>query len=179
MSRKLKKAVASWLRYERLDQSEAAEKALHAAFSRLPLAPVPAQFAEAVFARLGLSDTPLPVRVAIPAWSLRLAVGLSLLLGGISMLLLPGILASVGTLFSWLDPLALGTGALTALSQWVGEGLAVWKALAQAGNMLGSALSSPWILATLAVGAAMSIGAFRLLYELMMAERSSYHAGLV
>lgn len=178
MRKGLKTAVLRWLRLEAetpggAGENRKAERALNRVFARLPEIPVPAGFAERVLARAGLQAA------GSPAWSpsltVRLVLGASLALGAASMLLLPGTLIWLGRLMEAFQPMEMATGALVAVSRRFGEGLAVWKVLAGVGQTAAAALSSPRVLLTLAASTLLSVAAFRLLLELMVGDRSSYH----
>ena len=178
MRQGLKTAVRQWLRLEgatlgRKPDDRRAERALTHVFARLPEIPVPAGFAERVLARAGIRSA--EASHWAPSLTVRLVLGLSLALGAASMLFLPGTLLWLGRLMEAFEPMEMATGALVAVSRRFGHGMAVWKVLSGVGQTAAVALSTPGVLLALAVSTLLSVAAFRLLLELMVGNRSSYH----
>lgn len=182
MRKRLQSSVRRWLRYEGHDSGaiaddHRAERALKQVFARLPEIPVPVGFAERVLLRAGFGPAAaMPARTWAPSLTVRLVLGLSLALGAASVVFLPGTLLWVSRLLEAFQPVEMATGALVAVSHRYGDGLAVWKVLAGVGQTSASALSTPKVLLALAASSFLSVVAFRLLVELMVGDRSSYHA---
>lgn len=176
MGRKLHDAVKQWLSEERLDRLEGAERELKRVFARLPL-PGPAPgFADRVLWRVGLAPEPLLFGMLSRAWAWRLATALGLVLVTLSVLLTPGVVyVAYGSLKGDSLP-QLGTAALVGFLQRFGDGLAVWKTFSGVGQILASTLNTPAYFAALVLVTLLSLGAFRLLHELMISDRSTRYA---
>ena len=182
MRNRLQTSVRRWLRFEghsadASSEEHRAEQALRQVFSRLPGIPVPTGFAERVLVRAGMAPV-AAVRSPtwVPSFTVRLVLGFSLVLAAVSVVLLPGTLLWVGRLMEAFEPMKMATGALVAVSRRYGAGLAVWEVLVGVGQTAATALSTPKVLLALAASSLLSVAAFRLLVELMVGDRSSYHA---
>ncbi len=175
MSRRLHRALRSWMRLELRGREERAEEALRRVFLSLPDLPLPAGLADRILARAGLSPAP----AAVPSLGLRLAVALGLLLVGLSVAVLPETLTTAAGLLQAVSWTEVALAALVGLAQRVGEGVAVWRALSDVGAIVAEALSSRTVIAVLTSSALLSAGAFRMLYGLMMQERRSHYAGSI
>ena len=179
MNRKLKKTVFDWLRLEAAGREEQAENALRRAFSLMPAETVPAGFSSRVLAQLGLRVAPVPDPMWRPNWVLRWVLCSCLLLGAWLAWFLPEIFPSLLTLANPSRIAEFGIGTFTAAVQRFGEGLIVWRVLADTSAKLVSALTSPQSLAILAFGALLSTLALRTLHGLIASERSSRYVGSV
>ena len=173
MNRKLKNAVDHWLRVEQDGRDQEADQALMQVFSRLPEEAIPRGFADQVMRRAGLAFASTPS----PAWAaklvVRIAVSLCLLLGALSLLALPSYLPSLLGIFNLARITEFGVGSLVSVLHQLGSGLVIWRALSAAGSILSTTLSSPAFLALMSAAALLSFGAFRVLHEIVVSERSS------
>lgn len=165
----LRRAVGTWLTRELADAPDA-ESALAAVFRRWPGAMPPAGFAEAVLRAAGLAGTGADW---LPAWALRGAFGVGLLLA------VPALGHAVGLL------LELGrSGQLAALGVqsvvWVGQGAAavgtLLAALLDAAQPLSAALRGPGVLGFCLAAALVALAAFWRLQFLLTVDRSPHHA---
>jgi len=177
VTRNLNHAVRHWLRWERSDRSELAEKALQEVFTRMPLEPVPAGFADRLLVRAGLA-TPMSRANSWDAfWGLRAAVTLCLVLVALFLLVIPSYLLALLGIFNLNRATEIGVGALVGVFHQLGTGLVVWRALSAAGSIVSTTLSSPQYLTALFLAVLLSIGAMRVLHEVIIAERSSRYVG--
>jgi hypothetical protein len=179
VSRKLGSAVRKWLESERSGREEEAEKALFKVFARLPEVSLPNGFAARVMASAGLTPVRQPARLTAPAWALRGFVLVCLLLAGMAALALPTLLPPLAGLFHVGLVLEVGVEALVGLLQRLGDGLTYWRAMTQVSEVFSSLVTTPPLFAALVAGILLSIGAFRLLYGLMIPERSIRYVGSV
>lgn len=179
MSQKLKKAIFSWLRLQHEGRDDQAEAALQKAFSLMPPESVPAGFSGRVLAQLGIGVTPVFQKIWRPNRVLRWVLCSCLLLGAWTAWILPEIFPSILTFANLTRPVEMGVGTMAAAAQRLGEGLVVWRVLADVSAKLVSALTSPQSIVVLALGALMSTLAFRALHGLIASERSSRYVGSV
>ncbi len=179
MNHRLKKAVFSWLRLQSEGRDDQAEAALQKAFSLMPVESVPAGFSSRVLAQLGIRVTPVPEPIWRPNWVLRWVLCSCLLLGSWITWILPEIFPSILALANPMKIADVGVGTMVAALQRLGEGLVVWRVLADMSTKLTLALTSPQSIAVLAMGALMSTLAFRALHGLIASERSSRYVGTV
>lgn len=175
---KLNRAVQQWLQAEQSGHPEAVEKALCKVFFRLPLEPVPTGFADRVLARAGLG-APAPAHSWVAYWGLRAVVSLCLVLVALFLLVIPSYWPSLLGIFNPSRATEMGVNALVGLFHQLGSGLVIWRALSAAGSILASIVSSPEYLTALLLAVLLSIGAFRALHEVIVAERSSRYVGSV
>ena len=161
----LRQAVERWLALERSADDAGSEQALAAVVARLPVVHMPPGFARAVLARAGLAP-------AQPALAVRLAVASGIGLCAVAVMLLPSWFAGGAALLGDGGMLELVAGALVGLLRRLGEGIAVWKMLADVGRIVSSALDSPQMLAAVAFCSLISLGAFRVLSSLLAGEPS-------
>jgi hypothetical protein len=177
VNRKLNRAVRQWLQLEHAERPESAEEALQDVFSRLPLEPVPAGFADRLLSRAGLGS---PV-TAGPSWAvfwgLRAAISLCLLLVALFLLVIPSYVPALLGIFNLSRATEMGVSALVGVFHQLGAGLVVWRALSVAGSIVSSTLSSPQDLTALFLAVLLSIGALRALHEVIIAERSTRYVG--
>jgi len=177
VNRKLNRAVRQWLQLEFGERPESAEKALRDVFSRLPSEPVPAGFADRVLIRAGL-ESPVNAEHSWAAfWGLRAAVSLCLLLVALFLLVIPSYVPALLGIFNLGRATEMGISALAGLFYQLGVGLVVWRALSAAGSIVSSTLSSPQYLTALFLTVLLSIGALRVLHEVIVAERSTRYVG--
>ncbi len=177
MNRKLNRAVRQWLQLEHAERPESAEKALQAVFSRLPVEPVPPGFADRLLIRAGLAS-PVTARHSWAAfWGVRAAVSLCLLLVALFLMVIPSYVPALLGIFNLSRATELGVSALVGVFHQLGAGLVVWKALSAAGSIVSSTLSSPQYLTALFLAVLLSIGALRVLHEVIIAERSTRYVG--
>jgi len=179
VNRKLKKAVFDWLQLQNEGREHQAEEALQKAFSLMPSEVIPSGFSSRVLAQLGIGVVPVPDPIWRPNWVLRFALCSCLLLGAWFAWILPGIFPSILALANLSTIAGVGVGTMVAAAQRFGEGLVVWRALADISSTLMLALTSPQSLAVLAFGALVSILAFRTLHGLIASERSSRYVSSV
>lgn len=173
MQRRLKKAVRDWLELEISGSDRESEEALRQAMSRLPVAPVPVGFAERVLVEAGIAPEPGRTGLMDPAWALRCALAVSLVLSGLAAVLVPSLLQPALGLLQPARLVGAILGGLMAFLQRLGAGLAYWRDLSEAGAVLSSVFSSPTFLSVMAVGVLLSLVAFRLLQGLIDSERSA------
>jgi len=93
------------------------------------------------------------------------------------LLVIPSYLPALLGIFNLGRATGMGVNALVGLSHQLGEGLVIWRALSAAGAILSSTLSSPQNLTALFLGVLLSLGALRVLHEVIIAERSSRYVG--
>jgi hypothetical protein len=179
VNRKLRKAIFDWLRLQNEGREHQAEEALQKAFSLMPIEAVPAGFSSRILAHLGIGAIPVSEPVWRPHWVLRSVLCSCLLLGAWFAWILPEMFPSILALVNPSKIAEVGVGTMVAAAQRFGEGLVVWRVLADISSSLTSALTSPQSLAMLAFGALLSILAFRTLHGLIDAERSSRYVGSV
>ena len=179
MNRKLRKVVFDWLRLQNEGREHQAEKALQKAFSLMPIEAVPDGFSSRVLAHLGIGAIPVSDPVWRPNWVLRSVLCSCLLLGAWIAWILPEILPSILALVNPSKIAEVGVGTMVTAVQRFGEGLVVWRVLADISSTLTAALTSPQSLAMLAFGALLSVLAFRTLQGLIDSERSSRYVGSV
>ncbi len=173
MRRKLEKAVARWLGHERAGREAAGERALSRVFARLPRPLPSAGFAERVLLAAGLA----PARARdLARLEVRALVALGCALSAVSIFYLPSVLAALSATLRPHGLVDLAVGLLVEVSQRVAAGFAVWDALHLAGRVLAEAASTPAVMASLALAALVSAGAFRVLQELVIPERSRQNA---
>lgn len=177
MIRRLNRAVRQWLQTEQSSPSEMAERALERVFSRLPPEPVPAGFADRVMARAGFAVAAPPRHSWAAVWGLRAIVSLCFVLVALFLLVIPSYLPALLGIFNLSRATEMGVSGLVGLFHQLGSGLIVWRALSAAGAILSSTLSSPQYLTTLFLAALVSMGALRVLHEVIIAERSSRYVG--
>jgi len=172
--RKLKRAVRNWLLLERESRHQQSDRALQGVFLHLPPESVPYGFADRLMARAGLAPVPQQSMAAI--WGLRAAVSCCLVLMALFLLVIPSYLPALLGIFNFARATELGVNAVVGVTHQLGLGLVIWRTLSAAGAILSSTLSSPPYLAALFLGVLLSIGALRLLHEVIIAERSTRYA---
>ena len=175
MTRKLRKAFKTWMVLEEHGRGDQAEEALRRVFLSLPELPLPAGFVDRILLRGGLARA----ASTIPSPAQRLLIAVCLLLAGVSVTLLPGFLTIAADLLPAISWIGVGMAALIGLAERLGESLAVWRTLSDVGEIVATALESQMVIAVLTSSALLSAGALRLLYSLMIQERSSGYAGTV
>jgi len=175
---KLNRAVRQWLNLEHSDHPEQAEEALYRVFARLPLEPVPEGFADRLLVRAGLVATSTTPKHSWAAfWGLRAVVTLCLVLVALFLLVIPNYLPALLGIFNLSRVTEMGVNALVGLFHQLGAGLVVWRTLSAAGSIVSTTLSSPQYLTVLFLAVLLSIGAMRVLHEVIIAERSSRYVG--
>ncbi len=179
MTRKLKKAVRTWLEEEHSGALEPSEKALQTVFSLLPEEPVPLGFADRLLARARLQPRPMPQASWATYWGLRAAVSLCLVMVALFLLVIPDYVPAMLGIFNLGRATDVAVGALVAVFHQLGVGLVVWRTLSAGGSIVASTLSSPQYLAALFLAALLSIGAMRALHNVILSERSSRYVGSV
>lgn len=179
MNRKLDRATRHWLQMEQEGHDEQADKALVGVFSRLPLESVPEGFADRIMVRAGLAPIPTLGAAWTETWGMRVVVSLCLVLTALSLWLIPGYLPALFGIFNLASATEVAVGALVGISHQLGSGLVVWRIFSTAGSILSSAMSSPMYLMALFSAALLSFGAFRVLHEIVVSERSSRYVGSV
>lgn len=173
MTGKLKNSVEHWLREERRGSTGRAENALLEVFSRLPKEPVPDGFAERILIRAGIALPVVAERSWAAFWGVRAAISTCLVLIALFLVVIPGYIPALLGIFNLSRITEMGVAALVSVSHQLGVGLIVWRALSSAGGILSATLSSPQNLMVLMLGMLLSIGALRLLHDVLHAERSS------
>ncbi|MDX1501667.1 MAG: hypothetical protein R3325_04835 [Thermoanaerobaculia bacterium] len=173
---RIHRALESWLRHEAAGRDRRAEAALASIFALLPRAEPSAEFLAKVLAGAGFEAPARRLRAAGPR--LRALVLVCGALVATALALLPTLLSALAALVRTGKPLELAAAALAAGIQRIGESLALWETLAGVSGAVGSALASPLILAILALCAAVSLLAFKLLESLLVSDRSTYYAEL-
>ncbi len=169
MKRRLEAAIRRWLGHELAGREVQGERALTRVFAVLPRPWPPAGFAERVLASAGLA----PARARdLAGLEVRVLVGLACALSAVSIFYLPSILAALSATVRARGLIELGAGLLVELSQRVAAGFAFWDALRLAGRVLSEAAATPAVMTTLTLAVLVSAGAFRLLQELVIPERS-------
>jgi hypothetical protein len=108
-----------------------------------------------------------------------LVVSLCLVLTALSLWAIPGYLPALLGIFNLASATELGVGALVGVFHQLGLGLVIWRIFSAAGAILSSTLSSPMYLVALFSAVLLSFGAFRVLHEVMVSERSSRYVGSV
>ena len=156
--------IREWLEAEAVGRVEEADLRFRSVSRRLERRAVPAGFADAVMARLGVA------RAVDDVYSKRwvqIAVAASVVLvGGVAALVpwhvwLDGVLASVQVVAWSLGRLAVGGQA------WLSSGFALWNGLAEAAAVVGRQLAGPVPLLLLALNLAVAWGALGALRRLM------------
>jgi hypothetical protein len=179
VDRKLNRALNSWLKLEQKGLNQQADEALVGLFARLPLEPIPAGFADRLMARAGFE----PVATSGVGWTanlgIRMVVSLCLALMALSLWLIPGYLPALLGLFNLATLTELAVGALVGVFHQLGFGLVIWRIFSTAGTIVSSTLSSPIYLMALFSAVLMSFGAFRLLHEIVVSERSSRYVSSI
>lgn len=179
MNRRLDRAARHWLHLEQKGLDQQADEALVGVFARLPLESVPDGFADLVMARAGL----VPLSALGPAWTaswgLRLLVSLCLMLTALSLWVIPGYLPALLGIFNLASATELGVGALVGVFHQLGLGLVIWRIFSAAGAILSSTLSSPMYLMALFSAVLLSFGAFRVLHQIVVSDRSFRYVGSV
>lgn len=170
-------AVSEWLRHENEDRDWQAEESLRGVFAHLPEEPLPAGFAERILARAGLAPIAAPAQPWAAVWTLRATLSLSLALGALFLMLLPGYLPSLLGIVHPGRVAEIGVTALVGFIERLSFGLVFWRILSDVGAVLASAVSSPAFMAAAALSIVLSVSAFRLLHGLVVSERSSYYVG--
>jgi len=168
--RRFRRAVASWLRLERLHRERGAERALAGVFAALPRVVPGADFAARVLERAGLrrrrgND--------LQGARTRGLVAACAALSALAVAFVPGLLMVLGTAVRPALVVRFVAAALAAGIQRLAESFTTWETLVRVSQAVGAALDSPWILTTLTLCALISLAAFRLLQGLMVSERSS------
>ena len=164
MTRNVDSEIREWLEAEAAGRAEEADLRFRAVGRRLERRGIPAGFADAVIARLGVA------RAARDAYSrrwVRVAVAASVGLVGGAAALVPwhiwfdGLLGSV-QLVAW------SLGRLGVAGQaWLASGLALWAGLAEAGAVVGRQLAGPVPIGLLALNLAVAMCALGALRRLM------------
>ncbi len=173
MRRRLDKAIAKWLGHELAGRERPGERALTRVFARLPRPLPSAGFAERVLLAAGL--TPGRAR-DLAGLEVRALVALACALSAVSIFYVPSVLSAISATVRARGLVDLAAGLLVELSQRVAASFAVWDALRLAGRVIAEAAATPGVMATLALAALVSAGAFRLLQELVIPERSRQNA---
>ena len=173
MSRRLHRSAKRWLELEQLGQVDGADMALRQVFCRLPLAPLSSDFARRVLARAGILAHRTPWSRWQADWGLPAALGLAVLLAGAVAVLLPGAFYVTLESIKGQTPMEIAVAASVGLLKRIGEGLAVWRILADVGRIFSGILEKPSVYAALVASALLSIAAFRALYGLMTSDRSA------
>ncbi len=175
MTRRLEKAIASWLNAERGSDARRAELALRQVFARLPLYAPPPEFARRVLAPFAGSAWALsaPLRLTL-RWKVVLASCFALvaLAGGT----LPRLLVE---LWAGLGPgkvIELAASLLIGLSSRVAVGITVWDALAGVARTVSASLASPSMMVAVAAAALLCAVALRWLHGLLIPERNTSYA---
>lgn len=176
MREKLQKRVRGWLAAER-QSAEAADSALREVFLGLPAEPVPFGFADQVLARAGISATTSDRRSSAWIWFWRSALTVSLLLGALSIVVLPSTLLSLLAIINPGRLVDFGVGMGVDLVQRLGIGLVFWRVMAMIGSALSSAITSPQVLTVLVLSMLMSAVGLRVFHGLLVSERSSHYVG--
>lgn len=177
MTSRINHAIRQWLASERDGDSDRADRALGQVFALLPLESVPSGFAEQVLARAGMSPVGMMVRRGTLSWGLRAAISLCLISVALFLMIIPGYLPALLGIFHLGRLADVAIGAFVGVVQQLGVGLVIWRTLSAAGSIVSSVMTSPPYLAALALGALMSLGALRILHEVMISERSSQYVG--
>ncbi len=167
MRNRLNEAVARWLGAEG-GRGDAADAALRRVFEAWPLPSPSPGFVARVMAGAGLVPAPRPLPLG---W--RVGLGLAMALAGAAAVVSPAVLAGLARLVSPADVAGLAAGTLVEVCQRLGEGLALWQALATLGRTVTEALSTPPVLAALLAASLMSAGGLRVLLSLSAVSRRS------
>jgi hypothetical protein len=164
MTTDMRAAIREWLEAEEAGRADEADLRFFAVSRELGRPAVPAGFADAVIARLGL---PRAVRDAYSKRWVRAAVAVSVtLVGGVAALVpwhiwVEALLASV-------QGVAWGIGrVMVGGAAWVGGTLALWGGLAEAAAVLGRQLAGPIPVGLLALNLAVALCALGALRRLM------------
>ncbi len=173
--RKLRNAVGRWLSEERAGAEERAERGLRRVFTRLPMPEPSAGFAARVLARYGLTPA-CETAGDLTGYRARAALLLAGLGMAVAVVYLPSLLAAVWVGIQAWNPLEVASALLLGATQRLVEGVTLWRALTQIGELLARILESPRVLALLVGACLLSAGAFRLLQGLIVPERSRGHA---
>ena len=165
------RALRRWLRLEAAGDRRA-EAALRSVFAQLPREqPSPALLGR-VLAGAGFARAPRDLRGL--RW--RALIAVSGALAATALGFLPTVVAGAGALARTGKPVELAVAGLAAAIERIGESLFLFDAVARVGSIVGSALASPAVLVILALCAAVSLVAFRLLEGLLVSDRSVYYA---
>ena len=166
----------AWLRAERDADEPAAEAALASLFAALPLASPRVGFTTRVLRQAGVRRAG---RDLFARRGVRWAVAASLVLAAITLLVVPGLVASVLAPFGGALSLAgvLGSAAqlFVLMGRWVSAGMAFWRVASDVGSACVLALSKPPLAFGLFAMAATGALALRALNRLMSPERSTSH----
>lgn len=166
-------AMARWLGHELAGREAAGERALSRVFARLPR-PLPSGgFAERVLLAAGL---PSARARDLAGLEVRALVALACALSAISIFYLPSVFAALAATVRARGVVDLVAGLLVELSQRMAASLAFWEALRRVGGVLAEIAATPAVMASLTLAVLVSVGAFRVLHELMVPERSRQNA---
>jgi hypothetical protein len=168
LTRKLEKAVRTWLQQESA-RREDAEAALFEVYRRWPGPRVPAGFARGVLRAAGLA----PAVGWIPVWAWRWSFAAGLVLTATAGIQLISFV-ELAERFGWLADLA--TGTLLFASRRLVDLEAAVSALWRAGQLLAGALDSPWVLGLCLFAMLLSALAFVGLQSLLVWDRSGRYA---
>ena len=164
MTRNVDGEIREWLEAEAAERAEEADLRFRALSRGLERPLVPAGFADAVMARIGVA------RAAADAYSkrwVRVAVAASVaLVGGVAALVpwhvwMGAVLASVEAVAVSVGRVIIGGRA------WVSGALALWSGLADAAAVVGRLLLGPVPIGLLALNLAVALCAFGALRRLM------------
>lgn len=171
MDAKLRQAIQRWLQRQREQRWDEAEAALRQVFLALPPRDPGPEFVNAVMAR----TFPRLQAPVVPAWGLRLASSVALVVSGASLLSLPSL---VGALSARVDStgllLTLGR-VLAALPGRISDFLGVGRLAGDVAHAVGLAVMTPQGLAFLAITTVVGAAAFRLLLILTPSDRSAIY----
>ena len=166
-------ALHAWLAAEAGDETVPADAALHALLATLPRQAPRAGFSERVL--WAVRPAPMPRRRWAAVWAhagIATAVGLA----GLAVALWPALRSTVGALpvrGQLLSALiATGTRAVTFAASWLDAGVEFWGVLAQTGNAIGVAATTPAIGMALLSSALIGAIALYSLHHLLVPERS-------
>ena len=164
MTRNVNSEIREWLEAEAAGRAEEADLRFRAVGRRLERRGVPAGFADAVIARLGVARA---VQDAYARRWVRAAVAASVGLVGGAAALVPWHIWFDGLLGS-IQLVAWSLGRLAVAGQaWLASGLALWSGLAEAAAVVGRQLAGPVPIGLLALNLAVALCALGALRRLM------------
>jgi len=173
----LKEQVGNWLRAERDEFPDLAESALYRVFSSLGSPEPPLGFADTVLRRALQEGVLSTSRRAFSSRTVRWAAAACLLLSGLAFTVAPSVLYPViyelmgpMTVVEWITSTVVGTVHRIAI------GMETWNAMYAMGATLSRSLVSQTVAILAAVAALTSMGAFRVLQRLLMAEEGVNYA---
>jgi len=182
VNRRLENELKRWLRAEAQGRAEEAEQRLASVFRMRPEERLPEDLAARTMARLGARafGSGATVRARAPVslfldWAFKIGVAASVLLAGVSAVLLSGMVVAFTRNGGSEQAVGWGIGLLAAASEQVARSIALWSGLDRVAGAMASAMLSPESLGAVTVGLLISLFAFRWLSQLVVIERSASH----